>query len=53
VYANLSGVAHMDELQYIFSMPEFFPAVPKSPKKSDTKMMKYMTKLIVDFATEG
>lgn len=47
------GVVHMDELQYIFSMPKFFPAIPKDPKKSDYKMMKYMTKIFTDFATEG
>jgi len=42
----------MDELQYLFSMPaEMFPPIPRDPKKSDYKMMQYMTKLVTNFAT--
>jgi hypothetical protein len=43
----------MDELQYIFSMPQFFPAVPQDDKNKDKQMMQYMTKLVKDYADTG
>ncbi|XP_059477825.1 esterase E4-like [Neocloeon triangulifer] len=47
------GVVHMDELQYIFSMPRFFPAVPQDPNNKDNLVMQYMTKLVTEFAQSG
>jgi hypothetical protein len=43
----------MDDLQYIFNMPEFFPAVPKNEKDPDHMMMMFLTSLYTNFARTG
>ncbi|XP_065347264.1 esterase E4-like [Cloeon dipterum] len=47
------GVAHMDDIQYIFPAPKHFPTIPKNENSEDARVMKFMTKLVSDFGKTG
>ncbi|KAF4532291.1 hypothetical protein B566_EDAN015701 [Ephemera danica] len=47
------GVCHLDDLQYIFHMPYYFPPLPVDPNHPDNQMMKLMTQLFANFIRTG